>query len=239
MPALHSCQCSSDTTSTVAKAHSASQKLHGSMWEWILSVFLPGESARPRIPQTLPQSRNHDKSHCQSLRTSFTPHFLVVRSSITNRHRQRADILFNPFCQPNGGIQHQTLKDHPSLPPSKWQSGTTQREHQQDGENSYRRRTKLAFRTQRLVIGIPKHTTLRHRAGTSSAVWRNLDDKLPALHTTSPKVTNPTAIREQDMGTKAKSKQYHDNKNKVALPTLKVGDTFAIRNENKSKLSLP
>ena len=68
---------------------------------------------------------------------------------------------------------------------------------------------------------------------------RNLNDKLPALHPTSPKATDPTSIREQDTRTKAKSKQYHDNKNTVASPTLKVGDTVAIRNEKKSKLSLP
>ena len=48
----------------------------------------------------------------------------------------------------------------------------------------------------------------------------NLNDKLPALHPTSPKAIRP--IREQDTRTKAKSKQYH-NKNKVASPTLKVG----------------
>ena len=68
---------------------------------------------------------------------------------------------------------------------------------------------------------------------------RNLNDKLPALHPTSSKATDPTSIREQDTRTKAKSKQYHDNKNTVASPTLKVGDTVAIRNEKKSKLSLP
>ena len=68
---------------------------------------------------------------------------------------------------------------------------------------------------------------------------RNLNDKLPALHPTSPKATDPTSIREQDTRTKAKSKQYHDNKNTVASPILKVGDTVAIRNEKKSKLSLP
>ena len=68
---------------------------------------------------------------------------------------------------------------------------------------------------------------------------RNLNDKLPALHPTSPKATDPTSIREQDTSTKAKSKQYHDNKNTVASPTLKVGDTVAIHNEKKSRLSLP
>ena len=35
---------------------------------------------------------------------------------------------------------------------------------------------------------------------------RNLNDKLPALHPTSPKATDPTSIREQDTRTKAKSK---------------------------------
>ena len=68
------------------------------------------------------------------------------------------------------GIKHRKIT--PLYPQANGRSGTTQQEHQQGGENSYRRRIKLAFRARRLVIGIQKHTPLRHRAGTSSAdVW--------------------------------------------------------------------
>ena len=68
---------------------------------------------------------------------------------------------------------------------------------------------------------------------------RNLNNKLPALNPKSPKAIDSTSIRKRDTTKKAQSKRYHDNKNKVALPNLKVGDTVVIRNEKKSKLCLP
>ena len=68
---------------------------------------------------------------------------------------------------------------------------------------------------------------------------RNLNDKLPALNPRSPKAIDSASIRKRDTRKKAQAKRYHDNKNKVALPNLKVGDTVVIRNEKKSKLSLP
>ncbi|CAB4025955.1 hypothetical protein BOX15_Mlig023251g7 [Paramuricea clavata] len=67
---------------------------------------------------------------------------------------------------------------------------------------------------------------------------RNLNDELPAINPTSPKATDSASIRERDTRKKEKSKQYHDNNNKVAPSTLKVGDTVAVRNENQSELSL-
>ena len=64
---------------------------------------------------------------------------------------------------------------------------------------------------------------------------RNLNDKLPALNPTSPKAIDFASISKRDAMKKGQSKQYHNNKNKVALPNLKVGDTVVIHNEKKSK----
>ena len=51
-------------------------------------------------------------------------------------------------------------------------------------------------------------------------------------------VPDSTSIRKRDTRKKAQSKRYHNNKNKVALPNLKVGDAVVISKEKKSKLSL-
>lgn len=68
---------------------------------------------------------------------------------------------------------------------------------------------------------------------------RNLNDKLPAINPTVPKATNHAAVRERDARKRRMSKQYRDEKNKVLPQALKVGDTVFVRNEKKSKLSLP
>ena len=68
---------------------------------------------------------------------------------------------------------------------------------------------------------------------------RNLNDKLPAINPTTPKVVDHTSVRERDARKKEMSKRIYDKKHRASSHGLKAGDTVGIRNKKKSKTTLP